>query len=157
VNVFSFLAIPNTRGENAVIMAGTSLGVFSSRDQGTTWTPSSAGIGTIRVISLAGDSSMQGGVFAGADTGVFQSQDGGATWHMLGFGLPAEQHVGAVATTHLANGERVILAAVDQLYRYPGQWPLASEPWRGLGFGVLILLVFALVAFVVWQVRTILA
>jgi photosystem II stability/assembly factor-like uncharacterized protein len=157
VNVFSFLAIPNTHGEHAVILAGTSLGVFSSRDQGTTWTRSSAGIGTTRVISLAGDPSIPGGVFAGADTGVFQSQDGGVTWRMLGFGLPAEQHVGAVATIHLADGEQVILAAVDQLYRYPGQWLLASEPWRGLGFGVLILLVFALVAFVVWQVRAILA
>jgi hypothetical protein len=157
VNVFSFLALPDTLGEHAVILAGTSLGVYSSRDQGATWTPSSAGIGTTRVISLARDPRMPRVVFAGADTGVFQSHDGGVTWHMLGFGLPAEQHVGAVATIYLTDGEQVVLASVDQLYRYPGQWLLASEPWRGLGFGILILLVFALVAFIVWQVRAILA
>ena len=51
----------------------------------------------------------------------------------------------------------MILASVDRLYRYPGQWLLASEPWRALGFGALIVLAFALVAFVVWQVRAILA
>jgi hypothetical protein len=96
-------------------------------------------------------------VFAGADTGVFQSLDGGATWHMLGFGLPAEQHVGAVGAIRLADGEQVILASVDQLYRYPGQWLLASPPWRGLGVGLLILLACTLVAFIVWQVRAILA
>jgi photosystem II stability/assembly factor-like uncharacterized protein len=157
VNVFSFLAIPNTGDEHAVILAGTSSGVFSSRDQGATWTPSGAGIGTTRVISLARDPRLPRVVVAGADSGVFQSQDGGATWHMLGFGLPAEQHVGAVGAIHLSDGEQVVLASVDQLYRYPGQWLLASEPWRGLGFGIVILLVFALVAFIVWQVRAILA
>jgi photosystem II stability/assembly factor-like uncharacterized protein len=157
VNVFSFLAIPDSHDQEVAILAGTSRGVFGSRDQGATWTPSSAGIGTTRVISLARDPIAPKVVFAGADTGVFQSQDGGVTWRMLGFGLPAEQHVGAVGAVHLADGERVILASVDRLYRYPGQWLLASEPWRALGFGVLIVLAFALVAFVVWQVRAVLA
>ena len=156
VNIFSFLAIPDSQGTDGAILAGTSRGVFSSRDQGATWTPSSTGIGTTRVISLARDPRAPGVVFAGADTGVFHSQDRGATWHVLGSGLPAEQHVGAVGVIHLANGERVILASVDRLYRYPGQWLLASEPWRALGFGVLALLALAVVAFVVWQVRAIL-
>lgn len=155
VNVFSFLAIPDSQGDDVTILAGTSRGVFSSRDQGATWTRSSAGIGATRVISLARDPTEPAIVFAGADTGVFQSQDGGVTWRILGSGLPTEQHVGAVGAIHLANGERVILASVDQLYRYPGQWLLASEPWRALGFGFFIMLALALVAFVVWQVRAI--
>jgi photosystem II stability/assembly factor-like uncharacterized protein len=153
VNVFSFLSIPASHGTDSTILAGTSRGAFSSRDQGATWTPSSIGIGATRVISLARDALEPPVVLAGADTGVFQSQDGGSTWHMLGSGLPAEQHVGAVGALHLANGERVILASVDRLYRYPGQWLLAPEPWRALGFGVLSLLGLALLAFVGWQVR----
>lgn len=157
VNVFSLLAISDARGADTTILAGTSRGVFSSHDHGSSWAPSSAGIGTARVISLAHGPNLPEGVLAGADTGVFQSQDGGITWHMLGFGLPAEQHVGAVGTVRLADGERVILASVDRLYRYPGQWLLASEPWRTLGFGVLVLLLFALLAYVVWQARAVLA
>jgi photosystem II stability/assembly factor-like uncharacterized protein len=156
VNVFSFLAIPDSDGTDSTILAGTSRGAFSSRDQGATWASSSTGIGATRVISLARDALEPAVVLAGADTGVFQSQDGGSTWRMLGSGLPAEQHVGAVGAIHLANGERVILASVDRLYRYPGQWLLASEPWRALGFGVLALLGLTLLAFVVWQVRAIL-
>ncbi|MGE5334113.1 MAG: WD40/YVTN/BNR-like repeat-containing protein [Nitrososphaerota archaeon] len=150
VNVFSFLAIPDAHGKDVTILAGTSRGVFSSRDQGTTWAPSSTGIGTTRVISLTRDPIAPGVVFAGTDTGVFQSQDDGVAWRMLGFGLPAKQHVGAVGAVHLADGERVILASVDQLYRYPGQWLLASEPWRALGIGILIVLALALVAFAIW-------
>ncbi|HET8908543.1 MAG TPA: hypothetical protein VFN11_16430 [Ktedonobacterales bacterium] len=155
VNVFSFLAIPGEHGEDSFILAGTSRGVFNSRDSGATWAPSSAGIGTTRVISLARDPVTPTVVVAGADTGVYLSQDGGAAWRVLGFGLPAEQHTGAVGVVHPVGSEQVVLASVDRLYRYPGQWLLASEPWRALGFGVLIVLAFALIAFVVWQVRTI--
>lgn len=155
VNVFSFLALPGQGGTDDVILASTSRGMYVSRDLGATWTRNSAGIGTTRVISLARDLLTPTDVFAGADTGVYESRDGGATWHMVGYGLPAEQHVGAVGIVHPAGGEQVILASVDQLYRYPGQWPLATEPWRALGFGALVVLALALIGFVVWQIHSV--
>lgn len=157
VNVFSFLAIPGQGGADASIIAGTSRGVFMSRDHGATWAPSSAGIGTTRVISLARDPLSPADVFAGADTGVYQSSDGGATWRPLGVGLPSGQHVGAVGVTYRAGGEQVILASVDQLYRYPGQWQLASQPWRALGFGAVVLLALALGALIAQWARSVLA
>ncbi len=153
VNVFSLLDVSGQRGAAGSVLAGTSRGIYVSRDGGTTWSASSTGIGTTRVISLARDPLAPTQVFAGADTGVFASQDGGATWHALGVGLPAEQHVGALGVVHPAGGERVILASVDRLYRYPGQWLLAAEPWRGLGFALLLVLGLALVAFIAWQAR----
>lgn len=156
VNVFSLLALPDPRRAGESIVAGTSRGLYVSHDQGMTWAPSSAGIGTTRVISLTRDPVTPMDVFAGTDTGVYASRDGGATWHAVGFGLPAEQHVGAIGVVHVAGGEQVILASVDQLYRYPGQWPLASQPWRALGFAALILLALTLVAEVVWWVRGVL-
>lgn len=155
VNVFSFLAIPGER--DATILAGTSRGVYMSHDFGASWTHSSEGIGTTRVISLARDPLTPTDLFAGADTGVFQSTDGGATWQPVGFGLPAEQHVGAVGVIHPTGGAQVILASVDQLYRYPGQWPLAAQPWRALGIGGVVLLAIALVALVFQWARVTLA
>lgn len=143
VNVFSFLDIPRTDGTDCVILAGTSRGVFVSHDHGASWGPSGIGIETTRVISLAYDPLAPTDVFAGADTGGYQAHDGGATWQPLGSGLPSEQHVGAVAVVHPASGTRVILASVDQSYRYPGKWPLASQPWRGLAVGVEAILLVA--------------
>jgi photosystem II stability/assembly factor-like uncharacterized protein len=154
VNVFSFLSVPGHSGTDPVILAGTSRGVYASRDLGTIWAPSSAGIGTTRVISLACDPLVPTSIFGGADTGVYQSRDGGATWRIVGYGLPSDQHVGVVGVIHPSSGQQVILASLDRLYRYPGQWLLASEPWRALGFGALGLLAAALVAYIVWQVRT---
>ena len=135
-------------------MAGTSRGLYVSRDDGTTWQSSSRGIGTTRVISLARDPLMPSEVIAGADTGVYRSRDGGATWHPVGYGLPPEQHVGVVGVVHPTGGEQVILASVDQLYRYPGQWFLATEPWRAVGFSVMGVLALALLALIVWPLRT---
>lgn len=166
LNVFSFLALSGAgldgaADADAAILAGTSRGLYASHDHGVSWRPSSTGIGTTRVLTLAGDTvpPSRGAVVAvaGTDTGVYQSRDAGATWHALGFGLPAGQHVGAVAVLHPPGEEQVILASVDRLYRYPGQWPLAAAPWRMLGFGTLIVLAFALVAGGAWWVRDMLS
>jgi photosystem II stability/assembly factor-like uncharacterized protein len=163
VNVFSFLTVSNASNAdnasnvNSVILAGTSRGIYASHDHGASWAPSSVGIGTTRVISLARDPLTPTEVVAGADTGVYQSDDGGATWRQLGFGLPAEQHVGAAGIVHPAGNAQVILASVDQLYRYPGQWPLATQPWRALALGIAVLLVLALVALIVRWTRFVLA
>jgi hypothetical protein len=157
VNVFSFLAIPGAGNTNGVILAGTSRGIYASRDHGANWALSSVGIGTTRVISLAHDPLTPADVVAGADTGVYQSTDAGMTWRPLGFGLPAEQHVGAVGIVHPAGSARIVLASVDQLYRYPGQWPLATQPWRALAIGVEVLLALALVALIVRWARFLLA
>lgn len=157
VNVFTLLAVPGGQGTDTAILAGTSHGMYISHDLGATWQSSSTGIGTTRVISLARDPLTPTEIFAGADTGVYQSNNGGTTWHTLGFGLPGEQHVGAIGVVHPVGGNRVILASVDRLYRYPGQWLLATEPWRALGFGAFILLAFVLLVFFVWQARAMLA
>jgi hypothetical protein len=152
-NVFSFLAIPVQGHGTPAILAGTSRGLYVSQDGGESWSPRSAGIGDTRVISLARDPLAPTDLFAGADTGVYVSRDAGATWRPLGFGLPAEQHVGVVGVVHAHGGERTIVAAVDQLYRYPGQWLLATEPWRALGMVAVSMLLVAFVALGVWRIR----
>ena len=155
-NVFSFVVIPAVAGQNGAmqtILAGTSRGIYVSRSHGATWRPSSAGIGTTRVISLARDPLSSSDVFAGTDTGVFASVDGGTTWRTRGFGFPTEQHVGVVSVIHPMGGDRVVLASVDRLYRYPGQWFLASQPWRAVGASSEALLAVALAALIVWQIR----
>jgi photosystem II stability/assembly factor-like uncharacterized protein len=156
LNVFALLLLPGEHGGLSTVLAGTSRGLYRSRDAGTTWQMSSAGIGTIRVISLAQDPVTPLRAIAGTDIGVFASYNGGTTWHPLGFGLPAEQHVGAVGVLHPAGHEPITFASVGRLYRYPGQWLLAAEPWRGLGIGALIMLALTFTVFVVWQARALL-
>lgn len=86
--------------------------------------------------------------------GAFRAFDGGKTWHTVGFGMPPDQHVGALGVAYPAGGEQVILASVDRLYRYPGQWLLAAEPWRALGFSALDLLALIFIGFVIWRMRS---
>lgn len=153
LNVFSLVAIPGANGVDSVLLAGTSHGVYASHDLGATWTQGGAGIGAIRVVCLTRDPWAPTHVVAGADTGVYQSTNGGATWRKVGFGLPADQHVGAVAVTRSPNGATVMLASVDRVYRFPGEWPLVAQPWRGIGFGALLVAALALAAAAVRWVR----
>ena len=155
INVFSLLAVPRvgTKASAWVILAGTSNGVYRSDDSGASWTASSAGIGTTRVISLAADPITPIDIVAGTDTGVSQSTDGGASWHTVGYGLPAGEHIGMVGVVHPAGDDRVLLASAEQLYRYPGAEFLATQPWRALAVLLLLSLILTLAALVFWLLR----
>lgn len=74
---------------DGTLMAGVNIGVMRSTNDGATWTPSGAGIGTRVVYSIA-ENTSNGHLFAGAgfdldltDTandGVYRSDDHGDTW-----------------------------------------------------------------------------
>jgi photosystem II stability/assembly factor-like uncharacterized protein len=163
INVFTFIAVPRqgTPTSHAIsesLLAGTSGGLYRS-DDGVSWQPADLSLGdsgTTRVLSLARDPLTASNIVAGTDRGVLRSQDGGRSWRPLGFGLPPDLHVGVVRVVHPSRGEPLVLAAVDQLYQYPGQGLLATSPWRGLAFAILVVLVGALLAllgFATWQLR----
>jgi hypothetical protein len=138
VNVFSFLALPRQEAlaptsDATTLLAGTSRGLYRTDDGGASWQAAEAsgvGIGATRVLSLALDPLKPNDIVAGTDIGVYHSQDGGRSWRPLGFGLPADLYVGAVGVLHPSDGEPLVLAAVDQLYQYPGRWALATQPSR---------------------------
>ena len=164
ITVFTFTTAPRQEASTsssgaASLLAGTSRGLYRSNDGGETWRlaeASSRGIGATRVLSLALDPLKPSDIVAGTDIGVYRSQDGGRSWRPLGFGLPADLHVGVVRILHASGREPLVLAAVDQLYQYPGQSALATQPWRALaitGAGVLVAGLLALLALGVWQVR----
>lgn len=68
---------------NRDLFAGTTVGIFRSVDNGTSWTTS--GLNNVYVSSLAMNSS--GHIFAGAD-GVYRSMDNGSSWISSSRGLP---------------------------------------------------------------------
>jgi photosystem II stability/assembly factor-like uncharacterized protein len=81
----------------ATVYAGTSVGVFKSRDRGASW--SNAGLIGWAVASLAIDPRNPSTLYAvtvtwGDDFGgsqVFKSTDGGASWNEAGSGLPSQR------------------------------------------------------------------
>jgi photosystem II stability/assembly factor-like uncharacterized protein len=80
-------------GQN-LFVGTTGSGVFRSSDNGTTWTPANAGLGTYGVWSLAlAGTNLFAGTYGG---GVFLSTDNGATWTSASDGL-AEPHALALA------------------------------------------------------------
>lgn len=101
-NVFAILSTPGGR-----LALGTSAGFIGSADGGETWSWSRAALGHTRVLALAVDPAAPERLIAGADDGVHLSPDAGRTWRRLAEGVPADEHVGAVAVV----GRRVIVGA----------------------------------------------
>lgn len=101
-NVFAILSAPGGR-----LALGTSAGFIGSADGGETWSWSRATLGHTRVLALAVDPAAPERLIAGADDGVYLSPDAGRTWRRLAEGVPADEHVGAVAVV----GRRVIVGA----------------------------------------------
>ncbi len=67
------------------IFVGTDNGVFSSTDNGATWTAANTGMERISIVALATDGTN---LFAGGEAnGVFFSSNGGATWQARNTGL----------------------------------------------------------------------
>ena len=80
-------------GEN--IFAGTSHGIYRTRDAGKTWAKGNAGMTCEDVWSLAVD--QKGNLLAGTNGGgVYRSTDGGDTWIPFNTGLRSK-NVGSVA------------------------------------------------------------
>jgi len=78
----------------STIYAGTRHGVVRSSDGGATWQPSASGMPSVKVTTIAADTTTPGTLYAGTltDTGVesvgiFKSIDGGATWTAINNGL----------------------------------------------------------------------
>ncbi len=69
------------------ILAGTSLGLFTTNDQGETWTSVGKGLPAGAVSALVDDPSHRGWFLAGTSAGAYQSKDAGATWSQAGSGL----------------------------------------------------------------------
>lgn len=62
-----------------VLYAGTTRGVFTSKDGGVSWEPAVTEVDEQLVASMALDQ-KDGTVFVGVESGVFRSADGGANW-----------------------------------------------------------------------------
>ncbi len=81
--VNALYVVPGTGGQT--VLAGTTEGVFISRDGGTTWEVACTELGP--VLSLSGAQHL---VVAGSyDSGVWQSEDGGQSWQSVSQGLAA--------------------------------------------------------------------
>jgi hypothetical protein len=66
------------------LFAGTSLGIYRSPDNGTTWNRVNSGLKYSYVKCLAADSNV---IFASTDSGVFVSGNYGDSWHNVTDGL----------------------------------------------------------------------
>jgi hypothetical protein len=78
----------------STLYAGTRHGVVRSTDGGASWQASAAGMPSVKVTTIAADSTTPGTLYAGTRTdagvesvGIFKSTDGAATWTAVNSGL----------------------------------------------------------------------
>jgi hypothetical protein len=78
----------------STLYAGTRHGVVRSTDGGASWQPSASGMPSVKVSTIAADSTTPGTLYAGTQTdpgvesvGIFKSTDGAATWTAINSGL----------------------------------------------------------------------
>lgn len=125
--IFAVLAQASSSSQNATpaLYAGTSRGLFVSRDGGQIWTQNGYGHGLPagRVISLAADIETPGALFAGTDQQVYRSSDGGVNWAALGPGIAHQ--VAALLVLHGAGDQLVVFAGAGNLYRFPRALPIS--------------------------------
>lgn len=84
------------------LLAGTSQGVFASRDRALTFIPSQRGLNAVRVFDLAIDAEAPARLFATTLFGIFVTHDRGTAWQLLGnvprydFGAPQQLRIDPV-------------------------------------------------------------
>ena len=110
---------PQTQMKPLTLYAGSSDGLFISRDGGQIWTQEGFGHGLPagRIVSLAADAQTPGTLYAGTDQQVYRSSDGGANWSALGPGIAHQ--VATLLVLHVAGGQTVVFAGAGDLYRFP--------------------------------------
>jgi photosystem II stability/assembly factor-like uncharacterized protein len=141
-NPLSLAELP-TKGLNSggpTLYAGTSRGLFASKDGGSTWTALATQTIPEPVTALATDPAHPGALYAGTSSRALRSTDGGATWTPLitSFSKP----VLAVVVVE-TGGQPVVFATNDQVYRYPALTTTGGSPAGAILFLLVLLLVLA--------------
>ena len=87
----SILALAVHPQRAATLYAGSSSGLYTSEDGGSTWTPVFA-LRNVEVHSISFDSSANSAsplIYVGTISGVFKSANGGASWVYMNDGMAA--------------------------------------------------------------------
>lgn len=103
----SFVSCVLALNGNALII-GTSLGIYKSQNNGTTWAPANNGLTNLKVNCLTTNGSA---IFAGTDGGVFRSYDAGGTWFAVNTNL-GTLNVNVLAT----NGATICAGTTNGVY-----------------------------------------
>ncbi len=119
-------------GDNAVIAAGTSSGVFLSRDAGANWRRISAeGNTELRpVVSLAFDPGDSRILYAGTTHLPWKTADGGATWQSIHTGMIDDSDVFSIQVD-TRHPEHIMASACSGVYDSMdggGHWTKLSTP-----------------------------
>jgi photosystem II stability/assembly factor-like uncharacterized protein len=119
-DVFMLAELP-TQGlaaHGATLYAGTSKGLYASTDQGQHWSaiPTSSGLPTGRVLSLATFATAPGYLYAGTDSTVYRSTDGGRQWQLVAPGLST--HIAAISGVPGKSAPTALVAAAGPLMSY---------------------------------------
>ena len=87
--------------ENTVFVAGTTSGVGSSIDGGSTWHPFMTGITELQILDLAQVNNV---LYATTNKGIAKSTDGGELWTYVerGSSLPLDESLGALQLSNMA-------------------------------------------------------
>lgn len=106
---------------NSLLIAGTSTGIYRSKNKGDTWEPAMTGMGEMAVNGFA---ISDGRLFTATDNGVYYSDDGGGSWVVPSHGFPHK-------VLSLAVDEGMAMAGTDGngLYRSTDN----GNTWQAVG------------------------
>lgn len=136
-NPLSLAEIPQ-KGLNPAgptLYAGTSRGIYASKDGGATWTAIATQATSVSISALATDPARPGALYAGTTTALLRSTDGGATWTPIITGLSKPILALAVVDT---GGQPTVFATDDQVHRYPTLTTTGGSPTGALLFLVVL-------------------
>jgi len=94
------------------IFAGTSDGVYSSDNSGSSWQAANTGMGNSVVSSFAVNENNLFAAMGSGDGGVMISTDNGTTWAFINDGFPEYPYTGPLgvnATTLFAGGPQEVI------------------------------------------------
>lgn len=105
----------------------SSVGLFRSSNQGSTWGSANANLGTAKVLTIATDPSNSATAYAGTSHGVFKTTSSGSVWTAVNTGLPNDT-VTSVAVDPLSTST-IYACMLEGLYKSVD----SAATWKLLG------------------------
>jgi photosystem II stability/assembly factor-like uncharacterized protein len=118
VQVYTVQPASVSGGDQNLVFAGTSHGVYQSQDSGARWIQNQVALERTTVKAVFVDFRTPTTVYVGTNLGAFRSDDSGQNWGGIGQGLPTNEQVYAIQLGATDNAQLIV--ANNDVYEFPG-------------------------------------
>lgn len=134
--LFPIIAIDPTDSDTMYLGSDVA-GLYRSSDRGTTWTPSSMGLQSLQVASLAIDPSDPDRLWLATPMGLHLSIDGGVEWSLVDASIRCFKHTNTRGIAVSSDGQTILVASHAVVEDTSGDGTLyrstdAGETWSSV-------------------------